>query len=421
MPVSNWPNAIAHIDADCFYASCEQLRRPDLKGQPICVLSSQDACIVAKTYDAKAAGITTGMTAWAARKCMPDAVFISADFRYYGQISDKLFSILRHFSPAVEEYSIDEAFVDMQGLRSLYRKPYQQIADELRATVQQQIGITVSIGISVTRTLAKMASEYHKPNGTTIVAGRRIHDFLQQVSVRDIPGIGGNREALLHKFSIRSGADFATASEHHIQRLLGKSGVELWHELNGTSLYRVEIEPRVPKSVARTASMGQVTQDQAVIRMHLARHAMRLSKSLMEKRLTARRLTVFLTLKSFEQQARTAELPYATADYFLLMAQVSKALQSLFDPRETYRACGVIATDISIRHAAHFGLFQQAEQQHENKHLQLLAAMHQVNHKYGNNVLAMCGSLKPAGKAVSAKMAPFCKGARFAYPMMECS
>ena len=376
---------------------------------------------MAKTYDAKAAGITTGMTAWAARKCMPEAVFIPADFRYYGQISDKLFSILRHFSPAIEEYSIDEAFVDMQGLRSLYRKPYQQIADELRAKVQREIGITVSIGISVTRTLAKMASEYHKPNGTTIVAARRIHDFLQQVSVRAIPGIGHSREALLDKFAIRTGADFATASEHHIQRLMGKSGVELWHELNGTSLYPVVTECRMPKSVARTASMGQLTQDRAIIRMHLARHTMRLSKALMEKRLTARRLTVFLTLESFEQQAFTAELPYPTADYFLLMAQVSSALQGLFDPLRVYRACGLIATDINIRHAAHFGLFQQTERQHEDKHRQLLETMHCVNHKYGNNVLVMCGSLKPAGKAASAKMAAFCKGARFAYPMMECS
>ena len=118
MLVSNWPNAIAHVDADCFYASCEQLRRPDLKGKPLCVLSSQDACVVAKTYDAKAAGITTGMTVWDARKLLPDAIFLPADFRYYGQISDKLFSILRRFSPTIEEYSIDEAFMDMMGLRN---------------------------------------------------------------------------------------------------------------------------------------------------------------------------------------------------------------------------------------------------------------------------------------------------------------
>ena len=412
MPVLNWPGAIAHIDADCFYASCEQLRRPDLSGQPICVLSSQDACVVAKTYDAKAAGITTGMTAWDARKRLPDAIFLSADFRYYGQISDKLFAILHRFSPAVEQYSIDEAFMDMQGLRSLHRKPYQQMADEMRATVQQEIGITVSVGISVTRTLAKIASEYNKPNGTTIVAGGRIHDFLQQVSVRDIPGIGGNRAALLNKFSMHTAADFAAASEHHIKRLLGKTGSELWHELNGMSLYPVVTEPKLPKSVARTASMGQPTQDQAIIRAHLGRHAMRLSKELIEKRLTAKQLTTFVTLKSFDKQAVTTELPYPTADYFLLIKEAGRAVDKLFDPTRIYRACGLIATDITVRQAGDFDLFHQAERQQEDKHLKLLQTLHQVNHKYGNNVLLMCSALKASSKVAAA---------RFNYPLLECS
>ena len=412
MSVLSWPNAIAHVDADCFYANCEQLRRPDLQGQPICVLSSQDACVVAKTYDAKAAGITTGMTVWDARKRMPHAIFLSADFRYYGQISDKLFAILRRFSPAVEEYSIDEAFMDLKGLRSLHRKSYQQMADELRATVRQEIGITVSIGISVTRTLAKMASEYNKPNGTTIVAGRRIHDFLQQVSARDIPGIGGNREALLNKFNIHTAAVFATANEHHIKRLLGKVGTDLWHELNGTSLYKVETEPKLPKSVARTASMGRLTQDQAMIRAHLGRHAMRLSKALMDKRLTTRQITISLTLKSFDQQTATTALPYPTADYFMLVAEANKAVDRLFDASLIYRACGLIATDINLRQAGNFDLFQQAEQQREDKHLKLLETLHRINHKYGDNVLSACSVVKFNSKAGRT---------RFNYPMMECS
>lgn len=411
MLVSNWPNAIAHVDADCFYASCELLRRPDLKDTPVCVMSSQDACIVAKTYDAKAAGITTGMTVWDARKLMPGATFLPADFRYYGQISDKLFFILRRFSPVVEEYSIDEAFLDMKGLRALYRKPCQQIADDIREAIHQQVGVTVSVGISVTRTLAKMASEYNKPNGTTIVAGRRIREFLQQVSVRDIPGIGGNREALLNKFAIHTGADFAGAGERQIRRLLGKAGTDLWHELNGTSIYPVRVQPELAKSVARTASMGQLTQHKATIHAHLIRHAMRLSRELLEKRLTAKHLTVFLVLKSFDKQAITLELPYPTADYFLLMEQAGKVLHQLFDPGQTYRACGVIATGIAIRQAGSFDLFQQAEQQQEEKHLKLLQALHDVNQKYGSNTLTVCASLKPAGKGGHA---------RFNYPMLEC-
>ena len=412
MLISNWPNAIAHVDADCFYASCEQLRRPDLKGQPICVLSSQDACVVAKTYDAKAAGITTGMPVWEARKLLPQANYLSADFRYYGQISDKLFAILRRYSPVVEEYSIDEGFMDLNGLRSLYRKPYQAIADDIRTTIRHEVGITASVGISVTRTLAKMASEYNKPNGTTIVAGRRIHDFLEHVSVRDIPGIGGNRQALLNKFGIRTAADFVDTPEREIRRLLGKAGTDLWHELNGTPIYKVETEAKLPKSVARTSSLGEVTQDKQTIRAHLLKHAMRLSKELITRRLTSRQLTVFLTLKSFDKQASTSDLPYPSADYFLLASEAGRVLDGLYDPDCHYRACGLIANDIAIRQSGSFDLFQMAEQQREEKHLKLLEALHAINRKHGDNVLSICGARqkRKAGGAMG----------RFSYPVLEC-
>jgi len=412
MLTSNWPNAIAHVDADCFYASCEQLRRPDLKGQPICVLSSQDACVVAKTYDAKAAGITTGMPVWDARKLLPQANYLSADFRYYGQISDKLFAILRRYSPVVEEYSIDEGFMDLNGLRSLYRKPYQAIADEIRTTIRHEVGITASVGISVTRTLAKIASEYNKPNGTTIVAGRRIHDFLEHVSVHDIPGIGGNRQTLLSKFGIRTAADFVDTPEREIRRLLGKAGIGLWYELNGTPIYKIETEAKLPKSVARTASLGEVTQDKQTICAHLLGHAMRLSKELITRRLAASQLTVFLTLKSFDKQAATFELPYPSADYFLLASEAGRVLDALYDPGQFYRACGLIAGNIVIRQSGSFDLFQAAEQQREEKHLRLLETLHAINHKHGTNALSICGAMQKRRVGGT-------KG-RFVYPVLEC-
>ena len=411
MPDFDWPNAIAHVDADCFYASCELLRRPDLKGRPVCVLSSQDACVVAKTYDAKAAGITTGMTVWDAKKCMPHAVFLSADFRYYGQISDKLFSILRRYSPMVEENSIDEAYVDLQGLRNLYRKSYQRMADELRATVQQEIGITVSVGIAVSKTLAKMASEYNKPNGSTVVAGRRIQEFLPHLAVRDIPGVGANRQVLLEQAGIHTAAEFAASSEQNIKHLLGKAGTDLWRELNGAAIYKVETAPRLPQSVARTASMGQVTQDKTVVRAHLVRHAMRLSRELIEQRLTARQLTVFLTLKSFERRAVAVTLPHPTADYFLLMEEVNKVLVHLFDPAQEYRACGLVTTQISARGTGDFDLLQQAEEQREEKHLKLLHAVRDVNRKYGGDTMSVCAMTRPT------RPIPL---ARFSYPLLEC-
>lgn len=414
MAGDEWSHAIAHVDADCFYVSCELVRRPELRGKPLCVLSSQDACVVAKTYDAKAAGIKTGMTLWEARRCLPEATFLSADFRYYGKLSDQLFAILRRYSPEVEEYSIDEAFLNLGGLSVLRGKPYRHFADALRAVVRQEIGITVSVGISVTRTLAKMASEYNKPDGTTVVAKRRAGDFLQRVGVRDIPGVGANRMALLHKYAIRTAADFANADEGLIRRLLGKGGVELWYELRGTPVYGVSHVPRTPKSVARTASMGTLTGDPGLIRSHLVRHTMRLSRELIGKRLTARRLTVFLTDQMFRRVPWSAELPYATADYFQLIDFVEAALAALYSGRELYRACGVVADGIAPRQESGFDLFQQAEAQREARDVRLLETVHAINRKYGENVVSICAGLKWANRHSAAH------ATRFAYPMLEC-
>lgn len=233
-------------------------------------MSSQDACIVAKTYDAKAIGIRTGMPVWEAKKCMPHAVYIAADFAYYGQMPDKLFAILARFSPEVESDSIDESFVVMNGIRGLWRKSFGEIADDMRNTIKNETGITVSVGLSVTKTLAKIASDLHKPGGTMLVPDSDIPVFLAGIKVEDIPGIGHNREALLHKFKIFTAADYARVSLALIQRLSGRTGADLWHELRSTPLYGLELTPKLPKSVARTASLGQVTWDKDTRAAHLS-------------------------------------------------------------------------------------------------------------------------------------------------------
>jgi len=246
------------------------------------------------------------------------------------------------------------------------------------------------------------------PGDTVIVEKRAVANVGDMVIA-----IIDNRQALLNKFGIRTAADFVDTPEREIRRLLGKAGTDLWHELNGTPIYKVETEAKLPKSVARTASLGEITQDKQTIRAHLLKHAMRLSKELITKRLTVRQLTVFLTLKSFDKQATTSELPYPSADYFLLASEAGRALDTLYDPGQFYRACGLIADDIAIRQSGSFDLFQMAEQQREEKHLKLLETMHTINHKHGDNVIAICGAMQK-------RKAEGVMG-RFAYPVLECS
>jgi DNA polymerase V len=384
-PITDWHNAVAHIDADSFYAACEQLRHPELRDRPVCVLSNQNAFVVAKTYDAKARGVTTGMRVRDAKKLVPNAAFLPPDFRYYGQLSQRMFSILHRYSPEVEVYSIDEAFMDMNGLRGLFHKGFRRIADDIRQAVRSEIGITVSIGVSCTKTLAKIASESNKPDGTTVIPGRRIGRFLADIPVSDIPGIGRNRTALLAKFSIRTALEFADQGQHTIDRLLGKLGTGLWHELNGTPVYGVVTEQPLPKSVARTSAMGEVTTERARIMAWLAHHAHQLVSELVARKILAQRISVFLQTTSFEQTTIEIRLANPTNSIRRIMEAVGQACRALYEPGTMYRGTGVVATHIVAEHSATSDLFGEMDM--DRKQRELMLVMNGINRRFGNHAV----------------------------------
>ncbi len=401
---SDWYNAIAHVDADCFFASCELIRRPDLKGEPVCVLSSQDACVVAKTYDAKAAGITTGMPVWEAKKLLPTAHFLSADFHFYGQISAKMFSILHRYSPDIESYSIDEGFIDMNGIRSMWRMSFRELADHIRQSVYVEVGITVSVGISTTRILAKVASEMNKPNGSTVIPGRRIARFLHDIPIGSVPGIGSNRRQLLSKQRINTAYDFCSTSKERIDNILGKAGVDLWQELNGQPVFRLELHPPQPKSISRTASLGQVTRDGALIHQHLIFHATRITTELVRQQLTTSAITVFLRLKSFEAVNRSVTIS-ATCDFSRINSIVITLFNQLFEPGHEYRACGIVAHKLH-NNPLQGELFNNVAD--TGKQLELVRVINTINRKYGAQTIKATAALQKSRQP-----------RRFVYPVLN--
>src|SRR5919106_2226593 len=287
----------------------------------------------------------------------------------------------------------------LKGLCSLWRKSYGGIADLIREAVRVEVDVTVSIGVSVTKTLAKIASESHKPNGTTVVPGRVIEAFLAGVKVGDIPGIGGNREALLAKFGIRTALQYAKAPQALIQRLLGKVGTDLWHELRGVPLYPLELEPKPPKSIARTASLGEVTSDRDTLKAHLIHHVTRLTTELVGKDLLTGRMCVFLRRKSFAAVALEARLNRPTAGYSTLCRITMEILDRLYLEGELYRGCGVIAGDIFPAEGQTPDLFPDlfTERGNEEKQRRLIQTMDVINRRYGQGTLCNLAAL-PLGE-----------------------
>ena len=174
-------HAILHIDGDAFFASCEQSRRPKLQGRPV-VTGKERGIAASMSYEAKACGVTRGMRISDIRKLCPEAVILPSDYETYSLLSKRFFTIVRRYTPEVEEYSIDECFADVTGLRRPLRMSYIQIAERIKRDLDTELGFTFSVGLAPNKVVAKIASKWQKPSGLTAIPGRELHRYLEQVA-----------------------------------------------------------------------------------------------------------------------------------------------------------------------------------------------------------------------------------------------
>ena len=201
---------IALIDCDSFFVSCERKLNPRLNGKPVCVVSGDRGCVIARSIEAKAMGIPMGQPLFMAKKEFPKAIYINANHYNYSEISNQVMTVLKEFSPCVEVYSIDEAFVDLTGLSKLYKKNYYDLAIYIRDLIAQKVGIPVSIGVSRTKALAKLASDKAKNTEYHVyIAGKRSSTRLLKISeIGEVWGIGRRLEPKLKGHGIYTAYDY---------------------------------------------------------------------------------------------------------------------------------------------------------------------------------------------------------------------
>ncbi len=184
---------IALVDGNNFFASCEVLMNPSLKGKPVCVLSNNDGCVIARSNEAKKLGITMGIPYFMAKRDFPQAIYLSADFALYHNLSQRMFSFLKNYSDKIDIYSIDEAFMDITGLDKLLNLSFVEIADKIKNDIEKNLGISVSVGISTSKVLAKTAAyKAKKLSGIYFISKEMIASELKDLPVEEIWGIGRN-------------------------------------------------------------------------------------------------------------------------------------------------------------------------------------------------------------------------------------
>ena len=275
----SWPRAILHVDGDAFFVSCEEAIHPELKGKPI-VTGGERGIIACASYAAKKMGIKRGVSIYDAKRICPGLLVLPSDYETYSLFSRRMFQIIKQYTSQVEEYSIDEAFADITGLRRVFHASYESIAARIREDMCNNLGITVSGGLSTTKVLAKIGSKHTKPNGMTIIPGREIPGYLRDLPVGAVWGIGPATTSYLNKLGIKTALEFARMPEHVVKARLTKPGVEIWRELRGESVYPVISEEKSNyASISKTKTFAPPTSDPDYLFAHLCeilnRHASR--------------------------------------------------------------------------------------------------------------------------------------------------
>jgi DNA polymerase-4/DNA polymerase V len=378
--------AIALVDCDSFFASCEQLLDPSLAGKPVCVMSNNDGCIVARSKEAKKLGIKMGMPVFKARKLFPHVHYISGRIDLYGEISNRVMTVLKNFSPVVEIYSIDEAFIDLTGLRRLYKKPYIQIAADIRREVKQKVGVPVSVGVSLTKTLAKLSTDRaKKAEGAYLIGFRSITKELKTAELIDIWGMGLNTVALLNKYGVYNAYEFTIQNELWIKKILGKKGVELKHELSGESIYPVLDKIELPKSIQKTSSFATFTADPFYIKNSLNYHTHRACKKLRRLGLKAGIVGIMLRTKDFKVTTACSALIIPTDWEFEVFNTAERLFEEIFTPGIIYRSSGIYMSNLIESQEVQLSLFESPEDREKKENLSRV--WDQLEKKYGRNIL----------------------------------
>jgi DNA polymerase-4 len=389
--ISSWPRAIMHLDADAFFASCEQAIHPELKGRPV-ITGKERGIVAAASYEAKARGVSRGVRLSDVKKLCPDAIILPSDYETYSLFSVRMFEILRRFSPDVEEYSIDEAFVDLTGLRRTYHGSYETIAENMRTTIKQELGITVSAGVSLSKVLAKIGSKHRKPDGLTMIPGRDIHLFLEKLPVEKVWGIGPNTAAYLAKHGIRTALQFAQQDEGFITKYLSKPYREIWHELNGRSVYPVTTETKSAyQSISKAKTFTPPSTDETFVFAQLSKNLENACIKARRYHLAATRVVLFLRQQDYQSTGAELKLSRPTAFPAELYALLREGFGDLFRPNTPYRQTGVVLSGMVAEDTIQYGLFEDTAM--IDKMAKVYASIDELSRKYGKHAVQHGASL----------------------------
>ncbi|CAI8171278.1 MAG: DNA polymerase IV [Bacteroidota bacterium] len=316
---------IVHIDMDAFFASVEQLDNPELRGKPIAVGGgSERGVVAAASYEARPFGVRSAMSGRQAKKLCPELIFVSSNGARYKEVSNQVREIFYEYTDLVEPLSLDEAYLDVtQNKKGMVSAT--QIAADIREKIFVKTKLTASAGISINKFLAKVASDYNKPNGQKTIPPEEVLSFMEVLDVRKFHGIGKVTADKMYRLGIYTGADLKKRTQEELTETFGKSGSYYFNVVRG--IHTSEVKPtRIAKSVGAERTFSKNLSSEIFMEARLAEIVAALQKRIGKKKVAGKTITLKIKYSDFVIQTRSKTLPLYISDGSLILEEAKKLL-----------------------------------------------------------------------------------------------
>ena len=387
-------NSIALIDCNNFYASCERIFNPRLIGKPIVVLSNNDGCIITRSAEAKELGIKMGEPYFKAKKIIDknNVKVFSSNYSLYGDISQRVMETLARFASDVEIYSIDEAFLGLNGFENYELSKYCQY---IRRTIKQWVGIPVSIGVSTTKTLSKIANNLAKKNkeydGVCILKSWfDINEALKLTSIEDVWGIGRRLSIFLKKYKINTAYDFTQLDKGWIRKNMGVVGEKTFLELCGVSCIELELIPSDKKSCCVSRSFSKPVEKIDDLEESISSYGTRVAEKIREEGLVAESMSIFVLTNYFNRKEKQysnsikLQLPYPTNNSIKIVKRALEGIKKIYRQGYRYKKAGVILYGLTKAKQTR-GLLDYDRESSDS----IMNTLDRINERYGSSTIRL--------------------------------
>ena len=387
-------NSIALIDCNNFYASCERIFNPRLIGKPIVVLSNNDGCIITRSAEAKELGIKMGEPYFKAKKIIDknNVRVFSSNYSLYGDISQRVMETLARFASDVEIYSIDEAFLGLNGFENYELSKY---CKYIRRTIKQWVGIPVSIGVSTTKTLSKIANNLAKKNkeydGVCILKSWfDINEALKLTPIEDVWGIGRRLSVFLKKYKINTAYDFTQLDKGWIRKNMGVVGEKTFLELCGVSCIELELIPSDKKSCCVSRSFSKPVEKIDDLEESVSSYGTRVAEKIREEGLVAESMSIFVLTNYFNRKEKQysnsikLQLPYPTNNSIKIVKRALEGIKKIYRQGYRYKKAGVILYSLTKAKQTR-GLLDYDRESSDS----IMNTLDRINERYGSSTIRL--------------------------------